>query len=466
MTLTTYNFLALSNRLPVERQGSGDDVAWRSLPGGLVTAMKPVMQEQAGAWIGWAGVLDEEISQFSMDRMEIVPVQISSAEFEEFYEGFSNDALWPLYHDLIVQPRYESTWWEAYVRVNRRFADRAAELASQGAQVWVHDYQLQLVPMMLRESRPDLVIGFFDHIPFPPASLFAQLPWREEILRGLLGADVLGFQRTSDVQHFREAVLDFLEIDADEADGSLKVDERSVVAEAFPISLDSAQFFEEVQNPAVAEQAERFREQLGNPSTILLGLDRLDYTKGIPNRLEAYGSLLASGSISARDVRLVQLASPSREGVAAYAELSDEIARLVGTINGAHGDIGVTPVTYLRSSYPRIATLALLKAADVMLVTPLRDGMNLVAKEYVTAHEDSGVLVLSEFAGAADEFEDAVIVNPHDSEHLAEEILRAITMPASEQAERMTALHEQVMEHDVHLWAQNFLRALELKAGR
>ncbi|MEJ3405071.1 bifunctional alpha,alpha-trehalose-phosphate synthase (UDP-forming)/trehalose-phosphatase [Rathayibacter sp. YIM 133350] len=462
--------VVVSNRLPVDHETAPDGSSrWKSSPGGLVTALEPVMREAEGAWVGWAGVADTDFEPFENDGIEIVPVRLSADEIEAYYEGFSNDTLWPLYHDVIAAPSFHREWWDAYVVVNRRFAETAARLAAPEAVVWVHDYQLQLVPTMLRQLRPDLVIGFFDHIPFPPYGIFSQLPWRKQILEGLLGADVIGFQRTADAGNFTRAVRrlfgyvtrgNVVEVVAES--GEI----RHVVARTFPISIDVAGYEELARRPEVQQRARQIREDLGNPKTIMLGVDRLDYTKGIGHRLKAFGELLADGELAVEDVTLVQVASPSRERVATYMALRDEIELQVGRINGDYSTISHTAIAYLHHGYPREEMAALYLAADVMLVTALRDGMNLVAKEFVACSvDDDGVLVLSEFTGASDELRQAIIVNPHDIDGVKAAIMEAVRMPATERRRRMRALRRRLHENTVSHWSKSFLDTLTGRAA-
>jgi alpha,alpha-trehalose-phosphate synthase [UDP-forming]/trehalose-phosphatase len=458
-------FVVVANRLPVDHTTDADGVeGWRRSPGGLVTALEPVMQKADGAWVGWAGQPDVVLEPFEFEGTHLVPVTLSADDVELYYEGFSNDTIWPLYHDVIAEPRYRRVWWDAYVRVNRRFAEAAADAADDGATVWVQDYQLQLVPRMLRDLRPDLVIGYFHHIPFPAYGLYSQLPWRRQVLEGLLGADVVGFQRVADAGNFARAVRRQLRYDTKasgitvpEADGST----RRSLAKAFPISIDATSYIELARRPDVQERARQIRESLGNPKRIFLGVDRLDYTKGIRHRLKAYGELLQDDKLNVDDVTLVQVASPSRERVAAYIQLRDEIELTVGRINGDYDTMGHTAIRYLHQAYPREEMVALFLAADVMLVTALRDGMNLVAKEYVASRIDNrGVLILSEFAGAADELGTALRVNPHDIEGLKETMMRAVEMSPAEQGRRMRAARRRVLEHSVEDWSREFLEAL------
>lgn len=467
-TTAEADVIVVSNRLPVDHSDDAEG-GWRRSPGGLVAALEPVLQSTGGAWVGWPGTADLEVAPFAFDGISLVPVALSDEDVELYYEGFSNDTIWPLYHDVISPPAYHREWWDAYVRVNERFAQAAASVAAPGATVWVQDYQLQLVPRLLRELRPDVVIGYFHHIPFPAYGIYSQLPWRRQVLEGLLGADVIGFQRTMDAGNFATAVRRQLGLET--KSGAVRVpgpdgSERLAVAKAYPISIDAALYDEIARRPEVQERAREIRESLGNPRTILFGVDRLDYTKGIMHRLKAYGELLAEHRLDVEDVTLVQVASPSRERVAAYMQLRDEIELTVGRINGDHDTVGHTAIRYLHHSYPREEMVALYLAADVMLVTALRDGMNLVAKEYVASRIDGrGALVLSEFTGAADELAQAVKVNPHDIEGLKDAIMTAVQMPPAEQARRMRALRRRVRDHDVADWSRRFLTDLDAVRG-
>ncbi|WP_396642705.1 trehalose-6-phosphate synthase [Microbacterium sp.] len=461
------DFVVVANRLPVDRAENGE---WRRSPGGLVTALEPMMRRADGAWVGWPGQADLEVEPFEFEGTHLVPIVLSAEDVELYYEGFSNDTIWPLYHDVIAAPRYSRVWWESYVRVNQRFAEAAAEVAAEGATIWVQDYQLQLVPKMLRELRPDVTIGYFHHIPFPAYGLYSQLPWRRQVLEGLLGADVIGFQRVADAGNFARAVRRQLRYDTKASGISVPMGDgrtRIALAKAFPISIDAESYAELARSPEVQARAREIREGLGNPRKILLGVDRLDYTKGIRHRMKAFGELLTDHKVDASDVTLVQVASPSRERVVAYAQLRDEIELTVGRINGTFDTMGHTAIRYLHHGYPREEMVALFLAADVMLVTALRDGMNLVAKEYVASRIDNrGVLVLSEFAGAADELGSALLINPHDIVGLKDTIMRAIEMPGAEQGRRMRSLRRRVFEHDVEAWSQSFVAALDAARRR
>ena len=461
-----YDFVVVANRLPVDRVPAGSGKKeWRTSPGGLVSALAPIMRRADGVWIGWSGSAGKAPAPFEADGMRLFPVGLSSDEVRDYYEGFSNATLWPLYHDVIAPPEFHRAWWDAYVAVNRRFALAAANQAAPSATVWVHDYQLQLVPGMLRELRADLRIGFFNHIPFPGYEIFAQLPWRRQIVEGLLGADLIGLQRGADVTNFLRACRRAAGLTTRGSQvrvGRLGEEIREVRAAAFPISIDSASYGELARQDSVRKRAAEIRSALGNPELVFLGVDRLDYTKGILHRLKAYGELLDDGDLETPDAVLVNVASPSRERVEQYRALRDEVELTVARINGTHGELGHPPVNYLHQSYPREEMAALYLAADVMLVTSLRDGMNLVAKEYVAVrHDETGALVLSEFTGAADELGSALIVNPHDIEGLKQAMLHAARIAPREARRRMRSMRKRVREYDVAYWADAFLGALQ-----
>ena len=462
----SYDLVIVANRLPVDRVELPDGTkGWRTSPGGLVTAIEPVMRANHGIWIGWPGGTDSDLEPFESDGLELAPMSMSAQEIEEFYEGFSNGTLWPLYHDLVAKPEFHREWWDSYVQVNQRFAERAAELAAEGATVWVHDYQLQLVPQILRTLRPDLRIGFYLHIPFPPAELFQQLPWRRQILEGLLGADLVGFQLPGAAQNFVRLVRQRVGHKT-HRDLVYLPDGRTVRAAPFPISIDARGFEEMARSESVVSRAAELREALGNPKKVFLGVDRLDYTKGIYARLRAFAELMGEGHIDVEDAVFVQVAVPSREQVEQYRILRDDIERLVGRINGDHGKIGRPAIHYLHSSYPREEMAAMYAAADVMVVTPYRDGMNLVAKEYVACrYEEDGALVLSEFAGAADELRQAWLVNPYDINGMKSALLEAHQADEKEVTRRMRAMRKQVTQHDVKAWADSFMVELSDVGG-
>ncbi|EHI12042.1 alpha,alpha-trehalose-phosphate synthase (UDP-forming) [Mycolicibacterium thermoresistibile] len=463
------DFVVVANRLPIDLERAPDGTtSWKRSPGGLVTALEPLLRRRRGAWIGWPGIPDSDEDPIVDGDLVLYPVRLSADDVAQYYEGFSNATLWPLYHDVIVKPIYNRQWWERYVEVNRRFAEATSRAAARGATVWVQDYQLQLVPKMLRELRPDLTIGFFLHIPFPPVELFMQLPWRTEITDGLLGADLVGFHLPGGAQNFLFLARRLVGANTSRASvgvrskfGEVQIGSRTVKVGAFPISIDSADLDRQARQRSIRQRARQIRAELGNPRRILLGVDRLDYTKGIDVRLQAFAELLAEGRVNREDTVFVQLATPSRERVEAYRLLRDDIERQVGHINGEYGEVGHPVVHYLHRPVPREELIAFFVAADVMLVTPLRDGMNLVAKEYVACRSDlGGALVLSEFTGAAAELGQAYLVNPHNLDHVKDTMVAALNQTPEEGRRRMRALRRQVLAHDVDLWARSFLDAL------
>ena len=467
------DFVVVANRLPVDLERLPDGTtSFKRSPGGLVTALEPLLRRRRGAWVGWPGVVDDDVDvdaePIVQEDLRLIPVRLSADDVAEYYEGFSNATLWPLYHDVIVKPIYHRDWWERYVKVNRRFAEATSRTVAHGGTVWVQDYQLQLVPKMLRALRPDVTIGFFLHIPFPPVELFMQIPWRSEIIEGLLGADLVGFHLPGGAQNF--LILSRRLLGANTSRGSIGVrsrfgevelEERNVRVGAFPISIDSGALDQTARGRKIRRRAQEIRAEVGDPRKVLLGVDRLDYTKGIDVRLHAFSELLAEGRVKRDDTVLIQLATPSRERVESYQILRHDIEREVGHINGEYGEVGHPVVHYLHRPVPRDELIAFFVASDVMLVTPLRDGMNLVAKEYVACRSDlGGALVLSEFTGAAAELRQAYLVNPHDLEGVKDAIEAALNQPADEGRRRMRALRRQVLAHDVDRWARSFLDAL------
>jgi trehalose 6-phosphate synthase len=463
-TLSDAEFVVVANRLPVDLEKLPDgSQRWKRSPGGLVTALEPMLRSREGAWVGWPGLADADVEPLVEDGLQLHPVRLSAQEVEEYYEGFSNGTLWPLYHDVVERPAFHRHWWQAYVRVNERFAEVVAEVAARDATVWIQDYQLQLLPAALRRLRPDLRIGFFLHIPFPPTELFMQLPWRRRIIEGLLGADLVGFHTPGGTRNFRWLATRLTDATPGAGRNEVTYGDRTIKLGAFPISIDSAALDRLSRTPDVLERAKQIRADLGDPAKVVLGVDRLDYTKGIDVRLRAFEELLGEGRVDPEDVVMIQLATPSRERVEHYQKMRNDIEQSVGRINGEYARVGHPAVHYLHQALPREELAAFFVAADVMLVTPLRDGMNLVAKEYVACrHDNGGALVLSEFAGAANELKDAILVNPHDTDGVKNALHVALTMPREEGTKRMKALRRQVLTHDVDRWARSFLDALGL----
>ncbi|WP_438034732.1 bifunctional alpha,alpha-trehalose-phosphate synthase (UDP-forming)/trehalose-phosphatase [Sorangium sp. So ce204] len=462
--------LIVSNRLPVTVHADQGDVSVVPSAGGLVTALRGPHERHGGLWLGWPGDLarlTEEQRRDVEDRLEqlgAVPVHLTSAEVSRYYDGFSNSVLWPLFHYLVEKLHLDARHdWESYREVNERFAEAIVARYRPGDRVWIHDYQLTLVPAMLRRRIPDARIGFFLHIPFPAAEVFRILPWREQVLRGMLGADVVGFHTTAYRYHFVYSAARVLGLDPDLE--TLAYEGRRVRLGAYPVSIDVDEFVRLARGEEVRAEARRIRES-AQGRKIVLGVDRLDYTKGIPRRMLAIERFLEREPELRSKVRFIQLAVPTRENVDAYAEFRRVVNELVGRINGSYGTLDDVPIHFLHRSMPMAGVVALYLAADVMMVTPLRDGMNLVCKEYVASRIDgTGALVLSEFAGAAAELIEALLVNPHDIDAVASTIQRALVMSPSEQRVRMQALRRRVVTHDAHRWSHRFLNDLERAGG-
>jgi trehalose 6-phosphate synthase len=453
------DFVVVANRLPVHLSTTRNAEGWRPSPGGLVSALTSVLQSRNGLWIGWPGTSQCEDVPTHYEGIRLKPVSLSESEYEDFYLGFSNATLWPLYHDAIRPPTFHRGWWHSYRAVNLRYAVAAAESVAPGGSVWVHDYQLQLVPQLLREMRPDVRIGFFLHIPFPPAELFTQLPWRREILNGLLGADLLGFQVPQAASNFSRLARRLSS--ATGTDATLVYGERRIRVDAFPISVDCEQITTMSIDPDIRARAKEIRRDLGDPEVILLGVDRLDYTKGIQQRIKAVSELYADGSLRPASHVMVQVAVPSRESDRHYERERHDLEQAVSAMNGEHSQLGAPVVHYLHQNLPFEELVALYLAADVMLVTPFRDGMNLVAKEYVMTRTDlTGRLVLSEFAGAAAQLRSAFIANPHDLDGMKEAIRSAVRAGSKEARNRMTRMRRKVYAQNVYDWAESFLAAL------
>lgn len=445
----------VSNRLPVSRSGQ----RWISTAGGLVTALVPILQRGRGRWVGWAGGTGRAPRRFTHEGIDLRPVPISASELTSYYHGFCNRTLWPLFHDAIRTPEFNQAWWKPYVDANRRFAHAAAKACRRGEAVWIHDYHLMLVPALLRAARPDLKIGFFMHIPFPPEELFSWLPWRRELLEGLLGADVVGFQTHGAAQNFSRLARRFT--DAEGTDAELTLDRRGIIVREFPISIDFDWFDAVARSPKAHAAASEIHKRIGGKRRIILAVDRLDYTKGIDSRLRSFELMLQQGIVNVRDCVLIQIAAPSREPVREYEQMRTQIDRMVGSINGEYSVPGRVAVHYFRRTFGREDIIPYYLAADVMVVTPLRDGMNLVAKEYVASRVNTdGVLVLSEFAGAASQLRQGLLVNPRDIDAMADAMTTALRMRRADARFRMAYLRSMVRRHDVHEWAGLFLEAL------
>ncbi len=444
--------IVVANRLPIRRS---EDGTWAPSPGGLVTALTPILQ-RGGTWIGWAGVGSGPPERFRFNDIDHVAVSVSDAEIDDYYLGFCNGTLWPLFHDGIRAPEYHRRWWNAYQRVNHRYAEAVLEHSRPGDLIWIHDYHLLLLPQILRELAPETEIRFFLHIPFPPVELYARLPWRRQLLDGILAADVVGFQTESSTANFRKAASTFAGVEA--ADHLLRDGGRLIRTQTAPISVDFGTYDAIANSPDTDDRISRIKRELGNPEHILLGADRLDYTKGIDVRLRAYGTLLRQNPDLADRIRLVQIVVPSRQTIGDYSDMRQEIEQLAGRINSVHGGRHRMPVHYTYESLDREELVAYYRAADVMVVTPLVDGMNLVAKEYVASRvDDDGVLLLSEFAGAAHELTEAVRVNPYDVDGVARAMRHAFDMDPAERKRRMQEMRQTVRENDLEAWTRRTL---------
>src|SRR3954466_3158963 len=457
--------LIVANRLPITVKASEAGVEVQKSSGGLATGLLRPHEQSGGLWIGWPGSSDEltPSQQAQLDQqladMRLVAVPLSADQVTRYYEGFSNGVLWPLFHYLLDQVPLNVRDWEPYVEVNERFAEVVAPHYQAGDLIWIHDYQLLLLPGLLRQRLPDARIGFFLHIPFPSEELFRTLPERDQLLRGLLGADLVGFHTPTYLRHFAASLTQILgltvEIDR------VQLADREVRVGVFPMGIDAENFTALANDPAVQAEAETLRGD--GTVKLLVGVDRLDYTKGIHRRLLSYEKMLQKHPDLRERVRLIQVAVPSRTGVGAYQDFRSLVDGMVGRINGDFATPNWVPVHYIFRGLSERELVALYRAADVMLVTPLRDGMNLVAKEFVASRTDGdGVLVLSEFAGASWELPEAVQVNPYDVEGTAESCYRALTMGAEERRTRLEPLRARVETYDVHRWAATFLEQLEL----
>ncbi|MBC6989539.1 bifunctional alpha,alpha-trehalose-phosphate synthase (UDP-forming)/trehalose-phosphatase [Hymenobacter sp. BT491] len=455
--------IIVSNRLPTKVQRTASGLSFTPSEGGLATGLGSIYKSDDNVWVGWPGLSiegeDEQqhvVEQLHADSMR--PVFLTDAEIKGFYEGFSNETLWPTFHYFSQYAVYDLTQWETYRAVNEKFCHAVLELAGPDDTIWVHDYQLLLLPQMLRKARPESSIGFFLHIPFPSYELLRVIPWSKELLEGMLGADLIGFHTFGYMRHFLSAVSHLL--GATSQNGIVELGNRSVVVDSFPMGIDYEKYATTAASEEAAGHIRQYREAL-QEVRVILSIDRLDYTKGIAERLKAYDLLLQRHPEWRGKVTLLMVVVPSRDQVAQYQSLKEEIDELVGRINAAYSSITWTPIQYFYRSYPLEELSALYRLADVALVTPMRDGMNLVAKEFVASKEgQQGVLILSERAGAARELSDALIINPTDTIQLAEAMHEALTMPEEEQVQRMESMQALVRQYNVHHWVELFINRL------
>lgn len=457
--------ILVSNRLPVRWTKTDGKLEMHISEGGLATGLSAVHQQNDSIWIGWPGLVVREDEQKTishrLQKEALVPLFLNDEEIKGFYEGFSNEILWPIFHYISTYSNYDAAYWEQYRKVNEAFRDKILEHAGPEDTIWIHDYQLLLLPMLLREALPDTTIAFFLHIPFPSQELFRLIPWRDELLRGMLGADLLGFQTYDDVRHFISSASRIL--GASQHAGWLEYEGRPVTVDSFPISIDYQRFEQLATTDVVKQRVLQIKERFHNQK-IMLSVDRLDYSKGILQRLSAYECMLRTGNFTKKTV-LYMIVVPSRDNVPQYEALKKQIDQEVGRINAQYSVLDWQPIVYFYQSFPVTELSALYQSSDVCLVTPMRDGMNLVCKEYVASRINSdGVLILSELAGASHELVDAVLVNPTNLRELAGAMEKALTMPKERQTLYMESMRKVVRRFDIHFWANSFLeRLMEVK---
>ena len=452
--------IAVANRLPVQH---GED-GWELSPGGLVTAMRPVMAMHPGSWVGWDGGTKGMPDTLPGTSVRLLPVGLSAAQVRDYYRGFANATMWPLLHDAIEKPRFERAWWRAYQEVNRTFAERTLTALDErpDAIAWVHDYHMMLVPQLVRNRKPDQSVGFFLHVPWPSPDIYARLPWREQVLWGVLGADLIAFHTDNYRQNFLRSCVRQLGDSGLRVHGASVVlpDGRVVTTVTAPISIDAKAFAQLAEDPEVEKGIQALEEQFSG-RTLLLGVDRLDYTKGIVERLLAFEMVLERNPDLRTSLAFLQIAVPSRDDVREYRQLRSSVEQHVGRINGLYTGPGHdVPVHYLYRGLKPKQLAAYYASADALLVTPLIDGMNLVCKEYVTvqdARAGSGLLILSEFTGAAVELSQAVLCNPFDVEGLSYRIEQSLGLAEKTRRKAIEQMARQVRTHDVYHWVSSQL---------
>jgi trehalose 6-phosphate synthase len=469
MTLKKTRLVAVSNRLPIVLNKVKDRWHITSGSGGLVTALAPVLRNRGGLWIGWPGTTEKTSLQSLLNNAsaktgyKLIPVFISPEEAYDYYLGYANSIIWPLFHDLQSKCDFNPQYWYTYMEVNRRFARTIAENTSKTDYIWIHDYQLIHVGQLLREMKTSRKMGFFLHIPFPPLDVFVRLPWREKILEALMKYDLVGFQTVRDRKNFLHCLVCFFPETRVQGRGSVvevNFQNRKVRIGNFPISIDFSHFERSALSPDITTRVQSLRDYFRGQK-IILGIDRMDYTKGVKERLEGLRNALVRYPELISKVTLVQVLVPSRRELTEYQILKARIDRLIGDVNGQFATLNWNPVHYHYRSLEQEELLSLYRAADIALITPLKDGMNLVAKEYCACKTDNdGVLILSEFTGAAADLQKgAILVNPHDFESIADAIYRAVRMKPHERHERMTRMRSTIKKRDIFFWVDSFLRA-------
>lgn len=456
--------IIVSNRLPVSIEKDGDRLNYKSSAGGLATGLGSIYKSGDNIWLGWPGIFldtkeEEERATTELAKESMRPVFLTEKDIHLYYEGFSNSTIWPQFHYFSQHTEYDNTYWDSYVEVNQKFCDAIMKYAKDGDIIWVHDYQLLLLPQMLRDKLPNASIGYFHHIPFPSYEIFRMIPWRKQLLEGVLGADMLGYHTYDDMRHFLSAVSRV--IGPDHEMGHLKHNDRIITVDALPMGIDYEKFEKAAISKETQKEIKNFYGSM-HSQQLMLSIDRLDYSKGIPERLEALSILLDRHPELHGKVSLILLVVPSRDSVETYATLKDQIELLVGRINGKYSSMNWTPVHYFYRALPFNKLSALYSMSDVALVTPLRDGMNLVCKEYIASKLDkTGVLILSEMAGSAKELSEAIIVNPNDQEEMVNAMYSALTMPEEEQVRRNIDMQEKLKRYNIHRWVEVFMDGLK-----
>ncbi|PRD57510.1 bifunctional alpha,alpha-trehalose-phosphate synthase (UDP-forming)/trehalose-phosphatase [Sphingobacterium gobiense] len=456
--------IIVSNRLPIRIEKTDGELKFIQSEGGLATGLGSIYKRDNNIWIGWPGYIPEceeekKIIREQLAELNLIPVFLTPEQIEGYYEGFSNEVLWPIFHYRLSYAIYKQENWQYYKEVNQAFCDAVwAEQPNDKDEIWIHDYQLMLLPKLIRQGDANISIGYFQHIPFPPDEIFRCIPWRNELLEGVLGADLIAFHTYNDTQHFLNAGTHILGLTI--KNNCLQIGDRSVYVEVYPMGIDYDKFSALAESPDVQTRARCIKEHYQNRK-IILSIDRLDYSKGILERLYAFENFLIKYPQYSNQVVLYMLVVPSRDTVPQYKRLRDEIDRLVGHINAVYGTNEWTPIAYYYNTYPVEELSALYAAADVCLVTSLRDGMNLVCKEYVASKEnEQGVLILSELAGASKELLDAIQVNPNAIDEISNAIVQAIKMPEEEQRKRMDANIAIVKKFNINHWVRLFFNRL------
>lgn len=455
--------IIISNRLPIKITKSGSKLDYKPSEGGLATGLGSIYKKGDNLWLGWPGMYvnkKEEKEQITKDLKaeNMVPIFLSKQLIKDFYEGFSNETIWPTYHYFSQYALYEHKNFEAYLKANQEFCNELVKIASPTDTIWIHDYQLLLLPKLVREKLPNVSIGFFQHIPFPSYEVFRMLPWRKEILFGMLGADLIGFHTYDDMRHFLSSVSRLAGISNER--GRIERDKRIIEVDAFPMGIDYEKYANSAASPQTIEKEIRYRTSLGDQK-LVLSIDRLDYSKGIPQRLQAFELFLQQYPEYQTKVSLIMIVVPSRDNVEQYQELKEEVDLLVGRINGKYSRLNWTPVHYFYRSFPLNALSAFYRMAHVALVTPMRDGMNLVCKEYIASRLDQkGVLILSEMAGASKELSDAILINPNNISRIVKAIHQALTMSEEEQEKRISVMQETIKRYNIHHWVNIFMERL------